>query len=436
MAKIAFIGAGSIVFAKNLLGDILSFPELSGSTISLMDIDPERLGLTSRIAEKLVRQEGYQAVIESTTDLRAALRGADYAITMLQVGGLEAFKCDVEVPLKHGISQAVGDTLGPGGIFRGLRTIPVLLDVCRVMEELCPEALLVNYVNPMAIICGALNAAGTVRNVGLCHSVQGTAEDLAGYLGIPFEEVTFRCGGINHMCWFLDYRRNGEDCYPLLKAKCDDPSVYGQDVTRFEILRHFGFFVTESSYHASEYVPYFRKSPEWIARIGAMKSWLEQDGGSYYRECRRLAATFREETELLLRSDRMPVERTREYAASIIHAMETGTPTVVYGNVRNTSLIGNLPDGCCVEVPCLVDAYGIQPTVVGRLPTQLAALTMTNVGVQTLAVEAALGRSRDAVYHAVALDPLTASVLDLPRIHDLVDEMFDAEKEYLPAFGR
>lgn len=434
MAKIAFIGAGSIVFSKNLLTDILSFPDLSGSTISLMDIEPGRLALTVRTANMVVAQEGFRAVIESTTDPDKALKGADYVITMFQQGGLTAFEKDIRIPETYGIYQSVGDTLGPGGVFRALRSVPVFLDICRRMESLCPDALLMNYVNPMAMNCWAVNKASAVKIVGLCHSVQGTAEDLAEYIGVPFHEVSYKCAGINHMCWFLDYRRKGEDCYPLIKAKYDDPAVYSKDVTRFEILKYFGHFVTESSYHMSEYVPYFRKSPEWREKIRNIDSYLKEDNGIYYKECERLASGFTEETERMLASERVSIERTEEYAAGIIHALESGTPAVVYGNVRNEGLIENLPLGAIVEVPCLVDAIGIQPTVIGRLPPQLAALNRSNINVQELAVEAALNGDRDLVYQAIMMDPLTSAVLTLPEIKKMTTEMFEAEKEFLPGF--
>jgi alpha-galactosidase len=433
--KTTFIGAGSIVFARNLLGDILSYPSLASGTVSLMDIDPSRLAMTAGLARKLVAQERSGIRIEATTDLAEALRGADYVITMLQVGGLEAFALDVEIPRKYGVDQAVGDSMGPGGVFRALRTIPVFQQILRAMEERCPDALLLNYVNPMAMICGALNAVGTARAIGLCHSVQGTAEDLAGYLGLPFAEVTFRCAGINHMCWFLDYRWKGEDCYPRLRRAADDPAIYGQDMARFDLMRSFGAFVTESSYHTSEYYPYFRKTPEGAARINGIDSWLKEHGGSYYRECASLADGLDAETARLMEAPRIPLERSHEYAIQIINAMETGTPALVYGNVANTGCIENLPRGCTVEVPCMVDAGGILPAAMGELPGQLAALNLSNIAVQRLAIQGALERSREAVHHAIALDPLTSAVLTLPRIHEMVEELFEAESRYLPRFG-
>ncbi|MGE5612874.1 MAG: alpha-glucosidase/alpha-galactosidase [Bacillota bacterium] len=434
MAKITFIGAGSIVFAKGLLVDILSFKALEGATISLMDIDPKRLDLMKHLADKIVIQEGFRASVEATTDRRKAIAGSDYVINMIQVGGLDAFRKDISIPSNYGIDQAVGDTLGPGGVFRGLRTIPVLLDILRDMEELCPDALFLNYANPMAINCWAINTASGIRNVGLCHSVQNTAKDIADYIGAPLEEVSYKCAGINHMCWFLEYKWRGRDAYPLLKEKYNNEKIYNRDIVKFEVLKHFGYFVSESSYHMSEYVSYFRKSKKWLEKIRGMDSWLKECDGSYYNQCAKLNSSFYEDMEEVLVQDKILTERTHEYAAYIINAMETGEPTVIYGNVVNNGLIDNLPGECIVEVPCLVDKNGIQPVKMGKLPPQLAALNKTNVNVQGLAVEGALSGNKDIVCQAVMMDPLTSSVLTMPEIHRMVTEMFEAEKEYLPQF--
>lgn len=416
------------------LVDILSFPELSGSIISLMDIDPVRLDKITKLAKKVIDQEGFGAAIESTTDRKQALKDANYVILMIQIGGLDAYELDVNIPLKYGIKQAVGDTLGPGGVFRGLRTIPVFLDICRDIQELCPDALFINYVNPMAINCWALNKAGGIKNVGLCHSVQGTSEDIARYIEAPYEEISYKCAGVNHMAWFLEYKWNGKDAYPLIREKYNDLNVYNQDLTKFEFLKYYGYFVTESSYHMSEYVPYFRKKDEWIDRIKNIESWLKEDDGSYLIRCKRLAKTFNEDMDEIVNADKIEVVRTHEYGTYIIHAMETGKPTVINGNVENKGYIKNLPEGCCVEVPCLVDKNGIQPTLIGDLPLQLAALNRTNINVQELAVEGALTGCSDAVCQAIMMDPLTSAVLTLPEIHSMVTEMFEAEKQWLPQF--
>jgi alpha-galactosidase len=435
MLKIAMIGAGSVVFAKKLIHDILSFPELSEATIALMDIDPGRLERTAKLAQKIIAREKMPAQLETTLDREQALRNANYVITMFQVGGLDAYALDQKIPAKYGIDQAVGDTLGPGGVFRGLRTIPVLLEICREMEKLCPEAVLLNYVNPMCMNTWSMYEGSSIVNVGLCHSVQITSEDIARYVGVPYEEVWFKCAGINHMSWFLEYNWNGRDIYPLLKEKYHDPEVYNQDAVKFEFLKHFGYFVTESSYHMSEYVPYFRKRKEWVQKITGINSWLKEDQGNYYTHCiNRQEQEFQKISRQLSGEEPLDFKRTHEYGAFIIHSMETNIPRVINGNVKNTGLITNLPSGCCVEVPILVDRTGFNPCYIGALPEQLAALNRTNINVQELTVKAALTGDKEAVYHAILLDPLTAAVLTMDEIHSLVDEMFEAEAAYLPQF--
>lgn len=429
MPKIAFIGAGSVVFARRLIGDILSFPELQGSTISLMDIDAGRLELITQLANKMVAQFGWTATIESTLDRREALTGADYVLIMIQVGGLEAFASDVEIPRKYGIDQTVGDTIGPGGVFRGLRTILVLLDICWDMEELCPDALLINYSNPMAMNCWGMDEGSDIATVGLCHSVQGTAAQLARYIGAPEDEVLYWVAGINHMSWFLDYRWGKKDAYPLLWEAMEKPEVYAKDKVRFEIMKRTGYFVTESSHHMSEYVPYFRQRPELIERFVTPRwDYLEICRSGWQPHYERIRRQIAGEEPL-------QVERTHEYAAQIIYAMETNTPTRINGNVRNDSLISNLPEGCCVEVPCLVDGMGIHPCRVGDLPSVCAALNRSNINVQELAVQAALLGDRELVVQAVMMDPLTASILNLEEIEAMVAEMFAAEAAYLPQFS-
>jgi len=431
MSKIAMIGAGSIVFARRLMCDILSFPELENSIIAFMDIDQEKVDLISRLARKLVAQEGLSATIEATVDRREALEGADYVITMFRVGGIDAVRSDIEIPLRYGVDQAVGDTIGPGGVFYGLRHIPLAIDICRDMEELCPDALLVNYANPMASLCWAVNAATRVKCVGLCHSVQGTARQLAAYIGVPFDEVTYWAAGINHMDWFLRFEWRGEDAYPLLRRAMEDPEIYAKDKVRFEIMRHFGYFVSESSGHSSEYMPYFRKTPELIAWF-SQRSARDRDMGRY--EERRKA--YHEAIRQQVASDEpIEFERTHEYCARIIHAIETNGTYRFNGNVANEDLITNLPRGCTVEVPCLADGMGVHPCHVGDLPPQCAALNRTNINVQELTVEAALEGDREAAYQAVALDPLSSAVLTLDEIHRMVDELFEASSRWLPQFS-
>jgi alpha-galactosidase len=416
--KVTLIGAGSSVFARTLVGDLLSYPALAdGLTIALMDIDPERL----RASERLVDAFGADVTVEATLDRRAALKGADYVLAMFQVGGYRpATVTDFEVPKRFGLRQTIGDTLGIGGIMRALRTVPVLLDVCRDMEDVCPDALLLQYVNPMAMLCWAVARTSPIRTIGLCHSVQGTARDLAADLGVPVEELEYRCAGINHLAFYLELRHRERDVYPELRAKRDIPDW---NRVRYEVMRHFGYFCTESSEHLAEYVPWFIKSarPDLIETFNVP---LDE----YLRRCEAQIA----EWEMLRTSmAELPITRSDEYSAGIVNALATGEPFTFNGNVMNRGLIDNLPY-CCVEVPCVADANGVAPQRVGALPPQLAALMRTNVNVQELTVEAALTGSREHVYHAAMLDPHTGAELSLAEIHDLVDALLEAHGELVP----
>ncbi len=412
MTKITFIGAGSTVFAKNLLADILSFPELAELTISLMDIDPVRLRTSEIVAHKVADFFGAKPKIETTLDRRQALEGADYAISMFQVGGYKpSTVIDFEIPKKYGIRQTIADTLGIGGIMRGLRTIPVFLDICKDMEELCPDVMFLQYVNPMAMNTWAINRASRIKTVGLCHSVQGTAEALSEDIGVPYSEINYVCAGINHMAFYLRFEHDGEDLYPQIRKVMETKS-YGRryrelgDHVRYEVLRRTGYFVTELSEHFSEYVPWFIKRD----RSDLIEQY-EIPIDEYIRRCEDQIAEWEAEKAALERGelDEQRYERSQEYGSLIIHSMETGEPRVVYGNVANHGLIDNLPQDCCVEVPCLVDKNGLQPTKIGTLPPQLAALMQTNINVQSLVVEAALTGKREHIYHAAMLDPHTAA---------------------------
>jgi len=404
--KVTLIGAGSTVFARTLISDILTFPELAeGLTVALMDVDAERL----RATERMTAAAGVD--VQATLDRRAALDGADYVFTMFQVGGYRpATVIDFDVPKRFGLRQTIGDTVGIGGIMRGLRTIPVLLDVCSDMAELCPDALLLQYVNPMAMLCWAVARASSIRAVGLCHSVQGTARDLAADLGV--DRLDYRCAGINHLAFYLELMHGGRDVYPHLRAKTDIPNW---NRVRYEVLRHFGYFCTESSEHLAEYVPWFIKSarPELIEEFNIP---LDE----YLLRCEEQLAQSVPE--------RLATQRSDEYGAEIIHALETGESFRFNGNVMNDGLIDNLPS-CCVEVPCTADENGITAQPVGALPPQLAALIRTNVNVQELTVEAALTDSRDHVYHAAMLDPHAAAELSLEEIHELVDQLLEAHSQ-------
>ncbi len=432
MSKITLVGAGSTVFAKNLLGDILSFPELADSTISLFDIDEERLHTSEIVAHRVARTLAATPRIVATTDRRRALEGADYVITMFQIGGYKpSTVIDFEVPKKYGLRQTIADTLGIGGIMRGLRTIPVLLEMCHEMEALCPDAWLLNYVNPMAMNCWAVNRATTIRNVGLCHSVQGTAEQLARDVNVPIEEINYLCAGINHMAFYLRFERNGEDLYPLIREVASGGRIPDWNRVRYEALRYLGYFVTESSEHFSEYVPWFikRDRPDLIEKFNIP---LDE----YITRCENQIAGWQMMRGILeVDSIELAVERSHEYAGYIIHSLETGVPRVIYGNVANDHLIENLPVGCCVEVPCLVDGNGIQPTHIGTIPPQLAAVMQSNITVQALTVEAALTGRREHIYHAAMMDPHTAAELDLGQIRDLVDELIAAHGDWLPEYS-
>jgi len=423
--RIVFIGAGSVEFTKNLLGDILSFPELAASEIVLHDIDPERLEAGAAIARWTSDALGAGASVSSTLDRRAALAGADYVINMIQVGGHEATLLDFELPMSHGLRQTIGDTLGIGGIFRALRTIPVMLALAGDMHEECPDAWLLNYTNPMAMLCWAVYEGSPVeRIVGLCHSVQGTTRRLAELVGVPFEEVTFLGAGINHQSFILRFERGGENLYPLLDEAIERDPELGRTV-RVELYRHFGYFPTESSEHGVEYVPWFMRHDELVEHFRISVGEYVQRSEENLREYDRLRAA-------LEAGDGLEIERSLEYASLIIHSIETGAERVVYGNVRNSGLIDNLPEGCCVEVPCLVDRVGVQPTHVGELPPQLAALNRTFANVCELTVRAALEGKPEHVYHAAMLDPNTAATLTLEEIEALVDELLAAHGDALP----
>jgi alpha-galactosidase len=430
MPKITFIGAGSTVFAKNLLGDILGFPELANSEIALFDIDEHRLKTSDIVAHKVAEALDAKPTITATTDRRAALDGADYAICMIQVGGYKpGTVVDFEVPKKYGLRQTIADTLGIGGIMRGLRTIPVLLEMCRDMEELCPDVTFLQYVNPMAMNCWAINRATKIKTVGLCHSVPHTAGELAHDIGVPVEEINYIVAGINHVAYYLKFERNGEDLYPLIRRVIEEGRVPETNRVRYEMFKRLGYFVTESSEHFSEYTPWFikRDRPDLIEEFNIP---LDE----YIRRCEVQIADWEQQRQELEGGGKIEVQRSVEYGSGIIHSLETGTPRVIYGNVSNDGLIDNLPQGCCVEVPVLVDKNGLQPTKIGALPPQLAAMMQTNINVQALTVEAALTGRRDHIYHAAMFDPHTAAELSLEQIHNLVDDLIEAHGDWLPKY--
>lgn len=437
MPKICLIGAGSTVFAQNILGDVLSTPSEHDYVISLFDIDPERLKTSEIVARRICEALALTRVrIEATLDRREALRGSDFVILMMQVGGYKpATVTDFEVPKRYGLRQTIADTLGIGGIFRGLRTIPVLEAICRDMEEVCPNALMMQYVNPMAINCWAIKELSpSLRTVGLCHSVQHTAGHLAQCLGEEIADITYRSAGINHVAFFLNFEkvhRDGrrEDLYPRLQALAEEGRVPADDRVRFDVLKRLGHFVTESSEHFSEYTAWYIK-----ARQPDLVQALNIPLDEYIRRCEVQIAEW-QALRKALEGDR-PIEvcRSHEYAAGIIHAAVTGEPALIYGNVPNAGLIDNLPPECIVEVPCHVDRNGIQPTRIGRLPAQLAAVMRLSTSVQELTVEAALTKKRDRIYQAALLDPHTAAELSPDQIWHLVDDLIEAHGDLLPAY--
>ncbi|MGB1251849.1 MAG: alpha-glucosidase/alpha-galactosidase [Candidatus Promineifilaceae bacterium] len=441
MPKISFIGAGSTVFAKNLMGDILSFPELANSTISLHDIDADRLRTSEIVAHKVAEATGSNPTIESTLDRRASLDGADYAICMIQVAGYEpGTTIDFDIPKKYGLRQTIADTLGIGGIMRSLRTIPVLLDMCRDMEELCPDVQFLNYVNPMVMNCWAIDRATSIKTVGLCHSVPHTANNLADDMGIPREELNYLVAGINHMAFYLKLEHEGKDMYPRLRETMAQFEQSGNwpkrdpggmvDHVRYEMFKRLGYFVTESSEHFSEYVPWFIK-PNQPQLIEEFEIPLDE----YIKRCKNQIADW-DSMRASMEDSSKPLEigPSVEYGSHIIHAMETGQPKLIYGNVPNHGIIDNLPAGVPVEVPCLVDRNGIQPTKIGAIPPHLAALMQTNVNVQSLTVEAALTQKREHIYHAAMLDPHTAAQLTLDEIWSMTDELIEAHGDWLPEY--
>jgi alpha-galactosidase len=428
LAKIALIGAGSVVFARRLLQDIVATPALADSHVSLMDVDAGRLELIEAFAQRLISDVGTANTVDASTDRSAALRDADYVITSIRVG--DDLAVDQGIPLRYGLDQSVADTIGPGGVFKALRTVPPLLEICRDMEEQCPDALLLQYTNPMAIACWSIAEATDVAAVGLCHSVQGTTEQLAGYIGAPADSVTAWVAGINHMAWFLRFERDGEDAYPQLWEVLENDETYRRDPVRFEVMRHFGYFVSESTRHMSEYVPYFRTKPDLIEQFGLSEisadlSRLEKRNEGYFEAMRAEVGG----------DAPLTAGHSNEYASRIMSAVEGDGPTVINGNVPNVGSITNLPEGACVEVACQVDRLGLHPLAVGDLPPQLAALNLSNIAVQELAVTAVLEGSREAAKHAVMLDPLTAAVLSLSEIEAMFDEMWAAHGDQLAAYS-
>ncbi len=433
MPKIAMIGAGSIVFCKTLMMDILATPALRDSEFRLMSRTMPKLERVKRFADRVIKDNNLNASVTVTLDRDEALKDADYVIVMLQIGGVEAFRSDYEIPMKHGVDQCIGDTLGPGGVFRALRTIPVMMDIARDMARLCPDAYLLNYVNPMAPVCWALGRVPGTRFVGLCHGVQTTLDLISGYVGVPKDEIDYLAAGVNHMGWFLKLEHAGKDLYPLFKERCEQPEYYVNEKVRIEVMRHFGYFMTESTGHLSEYVPWFRSSKAALERY-CDEPAFGGETGAYLKWCELIAERL-EDVDMLEAEPSGLTARSVEYCSYILEALETGRPFKFQGNVRNDGYITNLPDGCCAEVPVYADKNGLHPLGVGELPPQLAALNLTNVNTQGLAVEAAITGDPELAVAACAIDPLTSACLTLKQTRDMVREMLEAEAQWLPQFA-
>jgi alpha-galactosidase len=436
MAKITFIGAGSFGFTRTLVRDILTFPLLADATLCLMDIDPGRLAYIERAVRRIVNEGKYPAKVEATTDRRKALEGANAVMCTILAGGIPVWRHDIEIPKQHGVDTNIGDTRGPSGVFRALRTIPVMLGICRDMEQLCPDAILLNYTNPMAMLCRAMQRETKVKVTGLCHSVQGTAAMLAKWIGAPAEEIDYVCAGINHQAWYLTYQWKRKDAYPLLRAAVDKEAVYNEEIVRNEMFRHLGYYVTESSGHNSEYNWWFRKRPDLIEKYCTHGTgWNPGVYGYVVTEYSKQEKNWKSDIEKWL-DDPKPLDlaRGKEYAAYIVNAYLGGEPFRFHGNVPNRQLITNLPENACVEVPVYADRQGFNPIHVGALPAQCAALNNVSVAVEEMAVEACLEGDPTKVFHAIAYDPLSAAVLSLAEIRQMVNEMLEKNRAHLPTF--
>lgn len=436
MTRIVFIGAGSLGFTRNLVRDILTFPILKSSALVLMDIDRERLEFARRAAQSIIDKGKYPATVEATLDRKKALKGADAVLCTILAGGVNVWRHDIEIPKKYGVNINVGDTRGPAGIFRALRTIPVMLDICRDMERLCPNAILLNYTNPMAMLCRAMQRNSHIRLTGLCHSVQGTAEMLARWINTPMDQITYVCAGINHQAWYVEFKKDGKDAYPLIREALRKKDIYVEEIVRNEMFLHLDYYVTESSGHNSEYNWWFRKRPDLIEKYCMHSTgWNPGEYAYILKEYLRTEKTWKKEVKQWFdQGAPISLERGKEYAAHIINAVNGGESFEFNGNVPNTGLIANLPQDACVEVPVLANKRGFNPIHVGELPPQCAALNNISVAVEEMAVEAALSGDASLVFQAIAYDPLTAAVLSLAEIRKMVAEMFKRNQQYLPQF--
>ena len=436
--KFVFIGAGSLDFTQDLARDILSFESFQDAEFHLVDIHAGRLSYAKATVEKLIAAGGYGASVHAHTDRKAALAGADGVLVTILQGGVDVWRHDIEIPMKHGVDICVGDTRGPAGVFRFLRTAPVMLDIIRDIEQLCPDAVVLNYTNPMAMLCGYLQRQTKVNVTGLCHSVQGTAAMLAGWIGAPMEEITYKCAGINHQAFYLEFNRNGQDAYPLLReAVGTRPEVYGEEPVRNEMFLHLGYYTSESSGHNSEYNPWFRKRPDLIEKYCTHGTGWNPGGHAYIlKEYIERESAWEQQFKDMLGSGAVDLARGEEYAANIFNAVfGDNTPFEFNGNIPNDSLIDNLPNGACVEAPVLASKAGIRPFRVGSLPDHLAVLVNTSSRCEELAIDAAIEGDPMKAFHSILFDPLTSSVLSMAETKEMVDEMFRQNREYLSYFG-
>ncbi|TNJ59401.1 alpha-glucosidase/alpha-galactosidase [Paenibacillus hemerocallicola] len=431
MDKITFIGAGSVAFAKNVLGDCMLVPSLQSFEFALFDIDAERLKDTERMLAHLIGKLGSSCSVKAYPDRKGALRGAKYVINTIQVGGYDPCTItDFEVPNRYGLRQTIADTVGIGGIFRNLRTIPVMLDIARDVREVCRDALFFNYTNPMAVLTNVMNTYGGVKTVGLCHSVQACAPRLLKHLGMDPTGVQWKIAGINHMAWLLEITKNGEDLYPEIKRRAvEKQNGKHSDMVRFELMRRFGYYITESSEHNAEYHPYFikRNYPELIERFNIP---LDE----YPRRCVRAIERWKTMRDELVGNEGLTHTRSHEYISYILDAIETDVPFKFGGNVMNTGLIANLPSEACVEVACIADSSGVTPTYAGSLPVQCAALNRTNINTQLLTIEAATTLKKDSIYQAALLDPHTSAELSIDDIVAMCDDLIERHGNWLPAY--
>lgn len=432
---ITFIGAGSLGFTRGLVRDLLTFPALENATIRLMDIDAERLGFVETAIKRIVETGKYPARVETFTDRAAALDGADAVLCTILASPLSVWRTDIEIPKRYGVDINIGDTRGPSGVFRTARTLPVMLDICRDMERLCPHAYLLNYTNPMAMLCRGIQKATKIQSTGLCHSVQGTAEMLAGWIGAEMKDITYLCAGINHQAFYLEYKWKGADAYPLIREAVQNPEIYNKEIVRNEMFLHLDYYVTESSGHNSEYNAWFRKRPELIEKYCTHgTNWNPGVYGYIVSAYEKRQNTWRADMEKSL-GEPVKLERGHEYAAPILNGLiGDGTLFEFNGNVANTGLIPNLPPNVCVEVPVTASKNGFRPAYAGPLPPQLAALVNISAANEEMAVDGILNGDARSLFHSICYDPLTSAVLSLSEIRDMVKEMFAANDGYLPTF--